>query len=118
MFVTTRPTPFPMEGYRMRTRRPSTSEHTHRFTVTMDFAAGQESIVVECDYTYLAGEPATGPTYACAGTPGWGPEVEITAARWMLDHEHWSGCPSWVNDALADDDRVLDLLIKNAEDGE
>lgn len=119
--VTTRPEPFPMEDAMSRypfRRKPSRAELSHRFTVTMDFAAAQEDIEVECDYTYLRGEPATGPTWGCAGTPGWGPEIEITEARWKLDHEQWSVCPAWVTDALADDDRIFDLLVMHAEDGE
>ena len=51
---------------------------THTLTAYLPF--GENEIDVEITYTYLAGRPARGPSYASGGEPADPPEIESVKA--------------------------------------
>lgn len=67
------------------------SKHTITTEIEVKFTpAGlveQETVYPELEITYsfTAGSPATGPTYACGGTPAEPDEVELISAKMISD---------------------------------
>lgn len=54
---------------------------TTTHTLTAFFPFGEEEVDVEVTYTYLAGRPARGPSYASGGEPADPPEIEFVSAK-------------------------------------
>ena len=57
-----------------------------KHTLTAFFPFGEEEVDVEVTYTYLAGRPARGPSYASGGEPADPPEIEfVSAGSWSCE---------------------------------
>jgi hypothetical protein len=75
--------------------------------------------LIEVEYTYLPGYPATGPTYYSGGEPGQGPELDLISAKLLagdgLDPDQ-KQVEEWARDWL--DDAGYDIACRHAEDGQ
>ena len=82
------------------------SRRTMSRTTTLD---RDPELEVDVRYTATPGEPETGPTYACGGTPASPPEVEI-------DFVTIAGCSTPVTLTTDEEERLLQYLLEHLDD--
>lgn len=92
---------------------------------TVDFQIGETSVLLRVGFNFTPGRPATGPTYACGGTPAEPPEFDITSLEWSRDNKRtrtyeWQKIKGALFDLIAEDDYLRielgDLLDAEAEE--
>lgn len=100
---------------------------SYRYDHTVYFTLGGNEREVRITYTVTPGEPETGPSYACAGTPAEPPEVEIervevevvTGERFGKPMvKTWEPAPRWMIDMIEADEAIHADMLEAAGEGE
>ena len=89
---------------------------------TVDYQIGDQTVLLKVAFNFSAGRPATGPTYACGGTPAEPAEVDITSLEWARDNKitrtyEWHKIEGALFDFIAEDEYLHIELCYRIEDG-
>lgn len=68
-------------------------------------------------YSVVPGSPATGPSYASGGEPGYGPEVDLLTAHVKVGDD-WIALPEWMFGVLYSDEELQNALLEDEEEAD
>ena len=83
------------------------ARHDTRLHITIE----DHDVEVAVEYDFVRGAPATGPTYACGGEPGYGDEFDVRDIKIITERTE-EPAPAWLHVLLANDDNFIERIAE------